>query len=311
MNSEEIWTGRVDGTDPEQLRWHQVVAPYVPGGEPGACVFVGFASDEGVRRNTGRPGAAQGPDALRRALAPMALPAPLRAYDAGTITVTDGRLEDGQRRLGTTVTALLDAGEFPVVFGGGHEVAVGTYLGLAGSTRRAPGSVLGILNLDAHFDLRPDPIASSGTPFRQILEADADVRYAVLGVSQPSNTAALFATADRFGARYLLDDDCAEPARVDAFVTEFLARIDLLYLTIDLDVLPAAVAPGVSAPAAFGVGLPVVQAVCDRVTASGLLAVTDIAELNPGLDPDARTARTAARLAHRLVTRHVPGPPQK
>ncbi|MET9212883.1 MULTISPECIES: formimidoylglutamase [unclassified Nocardia] len=300
------WTGRIDGTTPEHLRWHQAVAPYAPGTDPGACVFVGFASDEGVRRNKGRTGAARGPEALRRALSPMALGAPLRAYDAGTVAVTDGRLEDGQRLLGATVSDLLDAGAFPVVLGGGHEVAYGTYLGVAGAARRTPGTVVGILNLDAHFDLRPDPVPSSGTPFRQILDQDPDVRYAVLGISQPSNTTILFDTADRFGVRYLLDDDCA-PDRAAAFVAEFLAGIDLLYLTIDLDVLPAAVAPGVSAPAAFGVPLPTIQAVCDQVTASGKLAVADVAELNPDLDIDQRTARTAARLLHRLVTRHVRG----
>ncbi|MGY0499869.1 formimidoylglutamase [Nocardia sp. FBN12] len=304
MTSESAWTGRVDGTTPEHLRWHQAVTPYAPGNDPGACVFVGFACEEGVRRNKGRPGAAAGPDALRGALAPMALATPLRAFDAGTIAVTDDRLEDGQRRLGETVTALLDDGAFPVVLGGGHEIAYGTYLGLAGSARRTKGSIIGILNLDAHFDLRPDPVPSSGTPFRQILETDGDVRYAVIGISQPSNTRILFDTADRFGVRYLLDDDC-EPTRVATFIDDFLSGIDLLYLTIDLDVLPASVAPGVSAPAAYGVPLSTIQSVCDRVTASGTLAVVDVAELNPRLDIDNRTARTAARLLHRIVTRHV------
>lgn len=299
----ESWTGRADGDTPEHLRWHQAVTEYTPGGEPGACVFVGFASEAGVRRNKGRPGAAQGPDALRRALAPMALRTPLRACDAGTVTVTGDELEDGQRRLGERISALLDDGAFPVVLGGGHEVAYGTYLGVAGSARRTPGTTVGILNLDAHFDLRPDPVPSSGTPFRQILESDADVRYAVLGISQPSNTTVLFDTAERFGVRYLLDDDC-DPERARAFVADFLAGIDLLYLTIDLDVLPAAVAPGVSAPAAYGVALPTIQAVCDQVTAGGKLAVVDVAELNPELDIDQRTARTAARLIHRIVTGH-------
>ncbi|UGT56238.1 formimidoylglutamase [Nocardia asteroides] len=299
----ESWTGRVDGDSPEHLRWHQAVTEHTPGGEPGACVFVGFASEAGVRRNKGRPGAAQGPDALRRALSPMALRTPLRAYDAGTVTVTGDELEDGQRRLGERVSALLDDDAFPVVLGGGHEVAYGTYLGIAGSARRTPGTTVGILNLDAHFDLRPDPVPSSGTPFRQILESDPDVRYAVLGISQPSNTTVLFDTAERFGVRYLLDDDC-DPERTRSFVDDFLAGIDLLYLTIDLDVLPAAVAPGVSAPAAYGVALPTIQAVCDQVTACGKLAVVDVAELNPELDIDQRTARTAARLIHRIVTGH-------
>ncbi|MFD4355323.1 formimidoylglutamase [Nocardia sp. NPDC058518] len=304
MTSDSAWTGRVDGTTPEHLRWHQAVTPYEPGADPGACVFVGFACEEGVRRNKGRLGAAQGPDALRRALSPMALATELRAFDAGTIAVTDDRLEDGQRRLGETVSALLDDGAFPVILGGGHEVAYGTYLGLAGSARRAPGSIVGILNLDAHFDLRPDPAPSSGTPFRQILETDEDVRYAVIGISQPSNTRILFDTANRFGVRYLLDDDC-EPTRVAGFVDDFLDGIDLLYLTIDLDVLPAAVAPGVSAPAAYGVPVSTIESVCDRVTAGGKLVVVDVAELSPRFDVDNRTARTAARLIHRIVTGHL------
>ncbi|MFE1592489.1 formimidoylglutamase [Nocardia sp. NPDC058705] len=301
----DSWTGRVDGTTPEHLRWHQAVTPYEPGKGPGACVFVGFACEEGVRRNKGRLGAAEGPDALRRALSPMALATDLRAFDAGTIAVTDERLEDGQRRLGETVSALLDDGAFPVVLGGGHEIAYGTYLGLAGSTRRPPGTIIGILNLDAHFDLRPDPVPSSGTPFRQILESDDNVHYAVIGISQPSNTRILFDTANSFGVRYLLDDDC-EPTRVTTFIDDFLAGIDFLHLTIDLDVLPASTAPGVSAPAAYGVPLPTIQAICDQATTSGKLAIVDIAELNPHLDIDSRTARTAARLIHRIVTKRTP-----
>ena len=75
----------------------------------------------------------------------------------------------------------------------------------------------------------------------------------------------------------------------------------MLYLTIDLDVLPASVAPGVSAPAAFGVPLPVISAVCRQVAASGKLLHVDVAELNPALDLDNRTARLAARLVNTLL----------
>lgn len=308
------WGGRVDGETPEHLRWHQAIRPYSPDSPTGASVLLGFASDAGVRRNKGRTGAAQGPDALRRALSPMALAAPIAVFDAGTVTVTDDRLEAGQRAVGTAVSAMLDAGHFPVVLGGGHEVAFASYLGLAGSARRE-GLRVGVLNLDAHFDLRADPIPSSGTPFRQMLEAeharDRSLRYDVIGISQPSNTRALFDTADRLGVRYLLDDDCGitNAATVIRFVDEFLADVDLVHLTIDLDVLPAAVAPGVSAPAAFGVPLEIIQSVCDGVAASGKLVLCDVAELNPSLDIDNRTARTAARLLHRIATARVPRTP--
>jgi arginase family enzyme len=74
-----------------------------------------------------------------------------------------------------------------------------------------------------------------------------------------------------------------------------------VYLTIDLDVLPGAVAPGVSAPAALGVPLSVVEAMVMRVRASGKLRAADMAEYNPALDQDRRTARAAARLAYRLL----------
>lgn len=303
------WSGRVDGTTEQDLRWHQVVEPYSEAADAGACVLIGFASDAGVHRNQGRRGAAAGPDVLRRALSSLALAKPLRVYDAGTVRVDDDCLESGQEALGAAVRAALDSGHFPIVLGGGHEVAFGSYLGLAGAALRSPSARVGILNLDAHFDLRPDPVPSSGTPFRQIIEAErareTALQYSVIGISQPSNTAALFETAERFGVRYLLDEDCGpgDPRAVHDLVDDFVSSVDLVYLTIDLDVLPAAIAPGVSAPAAYGVPLETIQSVTDRIAASGKLALCDIAELNPAYDLDNRTARTAARLIHRIATR--------
>ncbi|WP_324266556.1 formimidoylglutamase [Saccharopolyspora mangrovi] len=303
-----VWTGRDDGPGAEHLRWHHVVHRWDGTGGPGGCAFVGFRSDEGVRRNKGRQGAANGPDALRGALASMALPAPRSAFDAGDVEVTGGDLESGQHELGRVVTGLIDAGQLPVVFGGGHEVAFGSYLGLVHAAQVAQGARIGVLNLDAHFDLRADETPSSGTPFRQMAERErvrgADFRYAVLGISQPSNTAGLFATADELGVQYLTDDRCGVLDRplVDDFLDDFLDTCDLVHLTIDLDVLPASVAPGVSAPAAFGVPVEIIEHACSRVAASSKLALCDVAELNPDLDIDSRTARTAARLVHRVLT---------
>ncbi|GAA1075563.1 formimidoylglutamase [Tsukamurella spumae] len=297
------WTGRIDGAGDEHLRWHSAVRPFTDAPGPGAVV-VGFASDAGVRRNHGRPGAADGPDALRAALGPLALQQPLSIEDAGTVVVGGDALEAGQALLATTVTTALDAGRLPVVLGGGHEVAYGTYCGLAASRIRS-GRKVAIVNLDAHFDLREADRATSGTPFRQILLEErargAEVRYAVAGIARTGNTRALFDTATRLGVTHLLDEDCTHERTID-FVDEVLDWADLVYLTIDLDVLPAATAPGVSAPAGLGVPLTVVHAAVRRVAESGKLAVADVAELNPAYDIDARTARTAARLIDTIVT---------
>jgi formiminoglutamase len=310
----EPWTGRFDGEGQEHRRWWQAVSPYSGGvrpvgGAPGSAatrpaVILGFASDEGVRRNKGRPGAAQAPAALRSALGPLAFHLDRQVFDAGDVEVSGGALEEGQSRAGHAITAMLDAGNLTAVLGGGHETAFASYLGVAASAAVQAGKRLGVLNLDAHFDLRDEATPSSGTPFLQMAHSEAaagrELRYAVVGISEPNNTRGLFNTARRLGVQYVLDEDCSA-ARVESFVAGFLAGVDVLYLTIDLDVLPASVAPGVSAPAAYGVPLPVISAVCRQVAQSGKLLHFDVAELNPAFDIDGRTARVAARLVDTLL----------
>ncbi|MDQ0680291.1 formiminoglutamase [Arthrobacter pascens] len=311
------WTGRFDGDGREHRRWWQAVSRYAPGSTASSApaglsalpasrpaVLLGFASDEGVRRNRGRPGAALAPTALRAALGPLAFHLDRTVSDAGDVVVAGGALEAGQARAGLAITAMLDAGQLTVVLGGGHETAFASYLGLAGSEAIRAGKRLGVLNLDAHFDLRDEPVPSSGTPFLQMAAAEAaagrGLRYAVVGISEPNNTGALFSTAERLGVRYLRDEDCTAE-RTRAFVDDFIAGVDVLYLTIDLDVLPASVAPGVSAPAAYGVPLPVISAVCRQVAESGKLLHVDVAELNPAFDVDGRTATVAARLVNTVL----------
>ncbi len=306
------WSGRVDAEEgPRAIRWHQAVRPLLDGAAPGLALL-GFACDAGVARNHGRPGAAGGPAALRRALSDLAWRRVAPAWDAGDVLVEGDALEEGQRELAAAVTRLLDAGHRPVVMGGGHEVAAGSFAGLADHLARhldrkggGRAPVVGVVNLDAHLDLRAGP-ASSGTPFRQIAEECArrgwTFRYLCLGVDEGSNTEALFDTARRLGAGWRRDR-AMTPARLDETTAElgaFLATVDRVHLTIDLDVLPAAVAPGVSAPAPRGVALEVVEALVDTVVASGKLALGEVAELNPRFDPDGQTARVAARLVEQL-----------
>lgn len=303
-----VWTGRDDGDGPAYRRWYQLVNAG-RGAGPGVAV-VGFASDEGVRRNHGRPGAADGPDALRRALAPLAMHLDVPIVDAGTVAVEGGDLEGAQAALGRAVARLLDEQRLVVVLGGGHETAWGSYLGRAASTRLG-GARVGVLNLDAHFDLRAADRSTSGTPFLQMARAEAarggEFRYTVLGISEASNTAALFETADVLGVRYKTDEACAtgRVGEVMAEVDALAAEVDAVHLSIDLDVLPGCVAPGVSAPAAYGVGLDTLLPVVRRVAGSGKLALVDVVELAPPFDADGRTARTAARLIHAIITTAV------
>lgn len=323
VHSAAAWTGRHDGDGPEHARWHQAVqvVPGAPGTDPDPAsdhvTLLGFRTEEGVRRNRGRVGAADGPAALRRALSPMALHGPLARggvglHDLGDAQTLGEDLEGGQAAAAALTSAALDraGSRLAVVFGGGHETAWSSYLGLVGSgLGPRAGQRWGVLNLDAHFDLREEARPTSGTPFAQMAAAEREVgralRYAVLGIAEPSNTAVLFERAAQLGVRWWTDEQClaAGAEGVTRFVEEFTAELDVLYLTVDLDVLPAAVAPGVSAPAAYGVPLPLIAAAVRAAAGSGKLALLDVVELNPSLDIDGRTARTAARLIDDAVRR--------
>ncbi|MDX7864622.1 formimidoylglutamase [Aeromonas caviae] len=305
-----VWQGRQDPEDGElALRWHDRVQPWQENREPGV-VLLGFACDEGVRRNKGRVGAAGAPLAVRKLLANSAWHLDQPVYDGGDVRCEDGDLDAAHGRLAERVAAALEQGQFPLVLGGGHEVAFGSWSGLNRHLlqQNAGRGKVGIINFDAHFDLRmKQEQASSGTPFYQIAEQCAAqgtaFHYACLGVAETANTAALFARAEALGVWHMLDDamTLADLPVLLAGLDAFIARCDHLYLTIDLDVLPAAVMPGVSAPAARGVELAVIEPLIAHIRASGKLRLADLAEYNPNLDQDNRSARVAARLVHQLT----------
>ena len=310
----ELWQGRCDSDEAGYAeRWHQVVSPVPASGHAteaaAGLALIGFACDAGVVRNQGRAGAADGPSALRRALANVPLAAPAALFDAGDVACVDDNLEAAQSAYAQSVTHLLNAGHRVIGIGGGHEIAYASFVGLLDSLS-ASGNArprIGIVNFDAHFDLRAAPQGSSGTPFRQVAEQcvaqGIKFNYLCLGVSRFANTAALFERARARGVRWREDEALTllDLAAASDEVRDFAAGVDVLYLTICLDVLPAAVAPGVSAPSARGVELAVIEPLIDLIVGSGKLRLADIAELNPGRDIDQRTARVAARLVARIA----------
>jgi len=303
-----LWNGRVDHDSiGDTRRLHQLVVPF-NNDVKGGGALIGFASDEGVRRNHGRVGAAQGPDAIRRMLANLPAHRITQLADAGNIDCNDGDLEQAQQRLAGKIADVMAQGVFPLVLGGGHEVAYGSFLGIMRHLGRSmPQRKLLIVNFDAHFDLREAERSTSGTPFKQIAEwcewADVGFHYLCFGISQLGNTPALFSRAQQLGVEYVSDTDVATRslAELDAQLRLRLQDVTDVYLTIDLDVLPGEKAPGVSAPAAFGMALEKVEKLVSSIHASGKLILADIAECNPVYDRDGMTAKVAARLAHLIL----------
>ena len=132
--TQNLWQGRVDnGERGDTTRLFRIVHA-LEAADPtpltGAPVLLGFSCDAGVLRNQGRPGAAHGPDVIRQALANVPAHGLPVLYDAGNVPCDDSDLESAQLALAETVRGVLARGGLPLVLGGGHEVAWGTWQGL-------------------------------------------------------------------------------------------------------------------------------------------------------------------------------------
>jgi formiminoglutamase len=231
--------------------------------------------------------------------------------DLGNVVCEDDLLEQYQSECADVIAMALRS--TPVItLGGGHEVAWASFQGLTryfDYLNPATPPKIGIINFDAHFDLRAfesshaDVKPSSGTPFNQIhdycVKHDWPFHYACLGVSRASNTQALFERAEELNVWFVEDKDLAHLNHIYHLtqLQHFIDKCDYIYLTIDLDVFPAATAPGVSAPAARGVSIDTIAPFLDRILHyKQKLVIADIAEYNPTYDVDSQTARLAARL---------------
>ncbi len=309
-----IWRGRVDDpNDPLSYRWHQVVQMLdlsrpVYSLPARSFAILGFRSDEGVRRNLGRQGARLGPESIRKQLAnlPSYFPQDVHLYDAGDIDAGEN-LETGQEAVAYGVRMLLEAGAFPVLLGGGHEIALGHFLGLMQYYDSLGKEPPVIINLDAHFDMRPYYNGgTSGTMFLQIADMmrdrGQDFRYMVIGIQQSANTRSLFRKAEELGVEYILGRTISDATLDNVFrrIDDFVRGRDV-YLTICTDVFSSAVAPGVSAPQPFGLypelGLKIAKYIARRHS----LVSFDIAEVSPRFDEDHQTAKLASVIIFALV----------
>ncbi|MBB4824959.1 formiminoglutamase [Sporosarcina luteola] len=300
-----IWTGRTDHEfNKASFRYHQIIEFERSTQADSACALIGFACEEGVRRNKGRLGAAAGPNALRAELAklPWRMDEGKSLLDLGTVICEEDRLEMAQSNLGDTVADALSNNLIPIVLGGGHETAYGHYLGV----RKFIGSeaTLGIINIDAHFDLRSyEEQPSSGTMFKQILEHDEKSDYLVLGIQRFGNTQELFDTADHLGVTYVQEEDMTNNSMEDTLRTieTFIAAHDYVMLTLCTDVLNAAFAPGVSAPSPFGLDPFIVRTIIRAVTSKKNALSFDISEVNPLVDENNRTVKLGAYVVNEAI----------
>lgn len=279
--------------DPHDPRLGETVRT-APDDYPAAdVVILGLPQDEGVRRNGGRVGAALAPAAIRRMLYRLVDIPGLRLFDLGDTPLAD-TLEATHAAHQAVVEAVLRDGKPLVVLGGGNDTSYPDVCALAATT---PGPLLAF-NIDAHFDFRADVPRNSGTPYRQLLDEGHlhANRFYEIGYQPHANSPLYRAELAKRGVKVYPLADVRARGGPNMTFSPILRRsaAQSLFFGLDMDVVTAADAPGVSAPNATGMPGAEFAQIGTIAGADPRTRLFEITEVNPLYDIDDRTARLAA-----------------
>ncbi|MGE5481860.1 MAG: agmatinase [Bacteroidota bacterium] len=291
--------GNREGTNLPFLR---TVTPYIEAGTDrnGARVAVIGAPFDGT--TSFRPGTRFGPERIRSVSHGLESYSPLQDGELSSSWLVDvGDLElplnDTARALDMIEQAtawLLDQELRPLLLGGEHTVTVGSVRALA---RRYPDLVL--VQLDAHADWRDEyggDRLSHATTARRASETGRSLRVIQIGIR--SGTKEEFSEAAARGDFH----PGAGPAVMEAVGRELAAAGVPVYLTIDIDVLDPAFAPGTGTPEPGGwTSRELLEGVTSWARSLPRLVGADVVEVSPPVDVSDITSIVGSKLVRELA----------
>jgi agmatinase len=259
---------------------------------------------------TFRAGSRFGPAAIREAsllLRPYNEPldvAPFRelqVVDAGDAPASPIDILAGHRAIETSAAALHTAGARVLGLGGDHSVALPLLRAAAATHGR-----LSLLQLDAHTDTWDAYFGAKvthGTIFRRAIEEGLiDPEHSVqIGLRGSLYDAEDYADNAALGFKTLLAREF-DDAGVEGALA--LAREHLrgpVYVTLDIDVLDPAFAPGTGTPEAGGLSSRELLAILRGLAGGADVVAADLVEVSPPYDPAGATAVAAANAAYDLL----------
>jgi len=223
--------------------------------------------------------------------------------DHGAVEVVHD-LAQSYANIADAVAALpLDA--HPIVLGGDHSISDPSIRGLL---RRAPEREFGLIVFDAHLDSR-EPVPGhehSGNWVRTVSDVLEHSRSVQLGINAPIYADTYMRDAAAAGIMVRTPYEIRRAGWVQTLreAVEHVTRGSAgVYVSVDIDCLDAANAPGTQAPNACGL-MPheVIDAVYE-ISATADVVALDITEVSPPLDDANRTAQVAAH----IVQNHMAG----
>jgi agmatinase len=271
--------------------------------------IVGAPFDDAVSH---RPGARFGPRAIRVATYHAGSPNSLQlgiepfdwidVVDAGDAPVTPANIERGHSVIRRKVLEVAQAGAIPIVLGGDHSI---TFPSASAVAEAIAPKRLGMVHFDAHADAANSTwgvLASHGTPMRRLIESGAIdgrnfVQVGLRGYWPPPVT---LEWMEQHGLRVHfmteIEERGAEAVVADA-IAEALDGPEMVYLSIDIDVIDPGMAPGTGTPEPGGMLSREVLRAIRQIVAAVDLAGMDVVEVAPVYD----VSEITATVAHRCV----------
>ena len=293
---------------------------------PRKIMVIGAASGAGAPD----PATAEGPDALRRYRVFHATPLQPLEWDAILRVPRDAAdtplhaVVALAARLAAEVEAVLDAGHFPLVVGGDHSCAIGTWSGVHRAlVEKGP---VGLIWIDAHLDSHTFATTPSGQihgmPLAALLGHGEPTLTAIDGpepklrpehvclIGVRSFEAGETALLQRLGVRVFQMDEIRRrglPEVFEAALSIVRQGTAGFGVSVDLDALDPEEEPGVTTPVANGLCRAELAAALSRLRDDPAFVAMEIAEYNPRRDRGRATADAAGALVEAITPRSAGG----
>jgi agmatinase len=269
--------------------------------------IVGAPFDDAVSH---RPGARFGPRAIRQASyhsgAINSLQLGIEPYDwldvvdAGDAPVTPMDIDRGHAVIRRKVLDVARSGAIPIILGGDHSI---TYPSASAIAEAVAPRGLGIVHFDAHADAALSTwgnLRSHGTPMRRLIESGAvqGRNFVQVGLRGywpgPHTLEWMKAQGMRWHLMTEIEERGAEAVVADA-IAEALDGPEVIYLSVDIDVIDPGMAPGTGTPEPGGMLTRELLRAVRQVVGSVELAAMDVVEVSPPFDHSEVTAAAAHR----------------
>ena len=217
----------------------------------------------------------------------------------------------------------LQAGDFPMLLGGDHCLAIGSIAGLAKHCAEQD-TPLTVLWLDAHADFNTPETSPSGNIHGMPVAVAAGYgpdALTGLGHAKPMMDPARIIqlgirSVDRIEKRMVVEsglevhdmrriDENGMRKTMDVILGRIASLGGHLHVSFDVDFLDPAIAPGVGTTVPGGPTYREAQLCMEMIYDSGLMSSLDIMELNPAYDDHNRTAALVVELVESLFGEQI------